>query len=136
MTDEHIPFFSYYNRAKREGLTDMAAYHYAITEDVYDPDGNLLAEGVPRPDGMCYHPQWALSEHTCWQSSCKICGVMLHAVACTRISFLEVGFSIRDKKWWVCSPPSKIQTRSTGAKNPFPIQEIEPDKEQDNELSS
>ena len=57
--NNNYPFSDYFNRAKREGLTDAEAYRWAIIEDIYDADDNLLKPGQPRPDGMCYHPQFA-----------------------------------------------------------------------------
>ena len=50
-------FFTHFNQAKKEGATDIVAYHRAIING----------------DGVCYHPQrFLLSEGTC-----PICGAPL-----------------------------------------------------------
>lgn len=96
-------FFVYYDHAKSKGDSDERAYHYAITEDMYTPDGTLLGPDDPRPDGMCYHPQDMLTEVTIWQYSCPICGLLLTDIK-----------KVHDNpdKWWFCDPPRKIMTHS------------------------
>lgn len=74
-TDYYL-FFSYYNKARREGLTDMEAYRYALTEDIYDVEGVLLSADAPRPDGMCHHPQRFVEDHN-GDKLCGICGLVL-----------------------------------------------------------
>ena len=118
--NQDIPFFSYFHRAKREGLTDVAAYHYAITEDIYDAEGNLLKPGDARPDGVCYHPQDMLSKggQDIGPTSCPICGVVMEYM----YPWDSKGRSEDSIYWhpdmtrpWFFAPPRKIATRSQTA---------------------
>jgi len=80
MNDNDYPFFDYFNKGKRAGWSDVKAYWYAITEDTVRPDGTPLADGEPRPDGMCWHPQFAAIQVYLGQDferQCEVCGATL-----------------------------------------------------------
>ncbi len=49
-------YFDYVIMAERMGFTSSAACYWAMTEDVYRPDGELLGpDDTTAADGLCYH---------------------------------------------------------------------------------
>lgn len=76
-------FFDYYNRAIKEGLTEKEAYWWAITEDIYDAEDNLLPKDYKRPEPLCYHPDSAIrsdgQKYECYETgTCGICGKFVY----------------------------------------------------------
>ncbi len=120
MNNEY-PFFSYFHRAQREGLTDAEAYRWAITEDIYDAQDNLLKPDSPRPNGMCYHPQYAVEnlhpnpflDHCKMfpkQHGCSVCGALLDQWWVGKLHYEK-------KIYW--AKPVKIPTRQEQAMAAF-----------------
>ena len=67
-------FFDYYRRAIKEGCTQTEAYHYALVEDIYDAEDNLLPKDYKHPEPFCFHPQFAIKEVAQSEGLCEVCG--------------------------------------------------------------
>lgn len=69
-------FFDYYHRRLAEGLSETAAYKWAITEDMWSADDEPLTAQEATADGMCYHPESALTRigHAL---CCDVCGLVM-----------------------------------------------------------